>query len=160
MPRLTIEKKEKNWTSNVSLHVVISNACNPMLSNFYSKFSLVVKTISFFFFQIPPFEWSLNSLTETWHKLNDRNIFARSTEWGGDRGGSYYNQTTLSEDPNYKGSDSTNDIMQIIGEVFNKSKVPITFLNITQLSSYRKDAHINLQEAVEPAVPRTISKPY
>ncbi|KAM1595223.1 hypothetical protein PS2_001504 [Malus domestica] len=71
-------------------------------------------------------------------------VHGKSTDWGGDRGGSCYNQTTLSEDPNYKGSDSTDDIMQIIGEVFNKSKVPITFLNITQLSSYRKDAHTSI----------------
>ncbi|KAM1269326.1 hypothetical protein ACFX13_001589 [Malus domestica] len=79
--------------------------------------------------------------------VHGKNIFARSTDWGGDRGGSCYNQTTLSEDPNYKGSDSTDDIMQIIGEVFNKSKVPITFLNIIQLSSYRKDAHTSKQRS-------------
>ena len=34
--------------------------------------------------------------------------------------------------------------MKVIGEVFTKSKFPITFLNITQLSSYRKDAHTSI----------------
>lgn len=34
--------------------------------------------------------------------------------------------------------------MQVIGEEFRKSKVPITFLNITQLSNYRKDAHTSI----------------
>ncbi|KAI3427838.1 PMR5N domain-containing protein [Psidium guajava] len=64
-----------------------------------------------------------------------------SEEWGGEPGGNCYNQTTPIEDPKYWGSDSRKSIMQVISEVFSKSKVPITFLNITQLSNYRKDAH-------------------
>ncbi|CAL5203017.1 unnamed protein product [Lathyrus oleraceus] len=68
----------------------------------------------------------------------------KSVEWGGEPGGNCYNETTPIEDPSYWGSDSLKSIMQVIGEEFRKSKVPITFLNITQLSSYRKDAHTSI----------------
>lgn len=68
----------------------------------------------------------------------------RSIEWGGEVGGNCYNETTPIDDPTYWGSDSQKSIMQVIGEEFRKSKVPITFLNITQLSNYRKDAHTSI----------------
>jgi len=68
----------------------------------------------------------------------------RSIEWGGEAGGNCYNETTPIDDPTYWGSDSKKSIMQVIGEVFRKSKIPITFLNITQLSNYRKDAHTSI----------------
>ncbi|PON83277.1 Trichome birefringence-like family [Trema orientale] len=45
------------------------------------------------------------------------------------------------EDPNYWGSDCRKSILQVLGEELSESKFPITLLNITQLSSYRKDAH-------------------
>ncbi|ESW35574.1 hypothetical protein PHAVU_001G246200 [Phaseolus vulgaris] len=69
---------------------------------------------------------------------------AKNIEWGGESEGNCYNETTPIDDPTYWGSDSKKSIMQVIGEVFGKSKVPITFLNITQLSSYRKDAHTSI----------------
>ncbi|CAL0320341.1 unnamed protein product [Lupinus luteus] len=68
----------------------------------------------------------------------------KSKEWGGKEGGNCYNETTPIDDPTYWGSDSEKSIMQVIEQVFRKSKVPITFLNITQLSSYRKDAHTSI----------------
>ncbi|KAF3675617.1 Protein trichome birefringence-like 32 [Capsicum annuum] len=68
----------------------------------------------------------------------------RSTEWGGEPNKNCYNETKMIEDPNYWGSDSRKSIMQVIGEEFGKSKLLITFLNITQLSSYRKDAHTTI----------------
>ncbi|TYI08298.1 hypothetical protein ES332_A10G289800v1 [Gossypium tomentosum] len=64
--------------------------------------------------------------------------------WGGEAGENCYNQTTPIVDPNYWGSDSRKSIMKVIGEEFSKSEFPITFLNITQLSSYRKDAHTSI----------------
>ncbi|GLT78898.1 hypothetical protein SLA2020_504160 [Shorea laevis] len=69
---------------------------------------------------------------------------AKSIDWGGEEGKNCYNETTLIEDPTYWGSDSRKSIMKVIGEVFSQSKFPITFLNITQLSSYRKDAHTSI----------------
>ncbi|KAL3630561.1 Protein trichome birefringence-like 33 [Castilleja foliolosa] len=68
----------------------------------------------------------------------------KSIDWGGDPKGNCYNQTTMIQDPSYWGSDSRKSIMRVIGEIFDRSKVPITFLNITQLSSYRKDAHTSI----------------
>lgn len=66
----------------------------------------------------------------------------KSIEWGGEANKNCYNETRLIEDPNYWGSDSRKSIMQVIAKEFGKfSKIPISFLNITQLSSYRKDAH-------------------
>lgn len=50
--------------------------------------------------------------------------------------------------------------MQVIGEVFSKSKRPITFLNITQLSSYRKDAHTSIyKKQWSPLTPEQLANP-
>ncbi|XP_010921025.1 probable xylan O-acetyltransferase 10 [Elaeis guineensis] len=68
----------------------------------------------------------------------------RSTEWGGKLGGSCYGETTPIFDPTYWSSASSKRIMQVVREVFGSSKVPITILNITQLSAYRKDAHTSI----------------
>lgn len=65
-------------------------------------------------------------------------------DWGGEASENCYNQTTPIADSNYWGSDSRKSIMKVIGEEFSKSEFPITFLNITQLSSYRKDAHTSI----------------
>ncbi|KAL4574993.1 hypothetical protein LXL04_021833 [Taraxacum kok-saghyz] len=68
----------------------------------------------------------------------------KNIEWGGDPNGNCYNQTKIIEDPNYWGSDCKKSVMKIIVDVFKKSEFPITFLNITQLSLYRKDAHTSI----------------
>lgn len=47
-------------------------------------------------------------------------------------------------DRNYWGSDCRKSIMQVIGKVFSKTEVPITVLNVTQLSAYRRDAHSSI----------------
>ncbi|XP_050250838.1 protein trichome birefringence-like 33 [Quercus robur] len=86
---------------------------------------------------------------------------AKSIDWGGEPGLNCYNQTTLIEDPNYWGSDCRRSIMKVIGEVFSKSKFPITFLNITQLSSYRKDAHTQIyKKQWNPLTPEQIANPF
>ncbi|CAN8316249.1 unnamed protein product [Cochlearia groenlandica] len=69
---------------------------------------------------------------------------AKGIDWGGEPGQNCYNQTTMIEDSNYWGSDCRKSIMKVIGEVFGKSKTPITLLNITQMSNYRKDAHTSI----------------
>ncbi|KAL0003432.1 hypothetical protein SO802_017213 [Lithocarpus litseifolius] len=85
----------------------------------------------------------------------------KSIDWGGEPGLNCYNQTTLIEDPNYWGSDCRRSVMEVIGEVFSKSKFPITFLNITQLSSYRKDAHTQIyKKQWSPLTPEQIANPY
>ncbi|KAI3458494.1 hypothetical protein Pfo_015157 [Paulownia fortunei] len=56
-----------------------------------------------------------------------------SYKWGGDPTGNCYNQTTMIEDPTFFGAEES--LMPIITEEFRQSAVPITFLNITQLST-------------------------
>ncbi|RRT77358.1 hypothetical protein B296_00021496 [Ensete ventricosum] len=47
-------------------------------------------------------------------------------------------------DPTYWGSASKKSVMQVVSEVLGKTKLPITVLNITQLSEYRRDAHTSI----------------
>ncbi|KVI04831.1 protein trichome birefringence-like 33 [Cynara cardunculus var. scolymus] len=68
----------------------------------------------------------------------------KSTNWEGMPNGNCYNQTEVIEDPNYWGPDCKKSIMEVIEDVFKKSKFPLTFLNITQLLLYRKDAHTSI----------------
>ncbi|CAA0834431.1 Protein trichome birefringence-like 33 [Striga hermonthica] len=84
----------------------------------------------------------------------------KSVDWGGEPNGNCYNETSMISDPNYWGSDSRKSIMRVIGQVFGKSKVPITFLNITQLSSYRKDAHTSIyKKQWSPLTPEQLANP-
>ncbi|KAL0401149.1 UNVERIFIED_CONTAM: protein trichome birefringence-like 33 [Sesamum latifolium] len=84
----------------------------------------------------------------------------KSIDWGGEPGGNCYNETTLIDDPTYWGSDCRKGVMRVIGEVFSKSNVPITFLNITQLSSYRKDAHTSIyKKQWSPLTPEQLANP-
>ncbi|KAL2549821.1 Protein trichome birefringence-like 33 [Forsythia ovata] len=84
----------------------------------------------------------------------------KSKEWGGDRNGNCYKETMLIEDPTYWGSNTRRNIMQAIGEMFSESNIPITFLNITQLSSYRKDAHTTIyKKQWVPLTPEQIANP-
>lgn len=84
----------------------------------------------------------------------------KSIDWGGEPGGNCYNQTTIIEDPNYWGSDCRKSVMRVIGEVFSKTKVPIVLLNITQLSSYRRDAHTSIyKKQWNPLTPEQVANP-
>ncbi|CAA3033394.1 trichome birefringence-like 33 [Olea europaea subsp. europaea] len=84
----------------------------------------------------------------------------KSIDWGGDPHGNCYNETTLIEDEEYWGSDCRKGVMRVIGEVFSKTKVPITFLNITKLSSYRRDAHTSIyKKQWNPLTPEQLANP-
>lgn len=84
----------------------------------------------------------------------------KGEEWGDEPGGNCYNQTTPIEDPSYWGRSSRKSIMQVIREEFGKSKVPITFVNITQLSEYRKDAHTQIyKQQWNPLTPEKLANP-
>ncbi|KAK4783973.1 hypothetical protein SAY86_018341 [Trapa natans] len=81
-------------------------------------------------------------------------------DWGDTSGGNCYNQTTPIEDPDYWGSGARKSMLAILGEVFSKSRVPITLLNITQLSSYRKDAHTMIyKKQWSPLTPEQLENP-
>ncbi|XP_057784670.1 protein trichome birefringence-like 33 [Salvia miltiorrhiza] len=85
---------------------------------------------------------------------------AKSSDWGGDEKGNCYNETNMIDDANYWGSDCLKNVMNVIGEVFRKSRYPITFLNITQLSSYRKDAHTSIyKKQWAPLTPEQLANP-
>lgn len=71
-------------------------------------------------------------------------MLSSSKEWGGNSNGNCYNQTTPIMDPTYWGKFSNKMMMQVIKEEFQLSEVPITLINITQLSEYRKDAHTSI----------------
>jgi hypothetical protein len=85
----------------------------------------------------------------------------KAVDWGGEQGGNCYNQTSMiDQDQNYWGSDCRKSIMEVIGQVFSKSKLSITFLNITQLSSYRRDAHTSIyKKQWNPLTPEQIENP-
>ncbi|XP_076944982.1 protein trichome birefringence-like 33 [Bidens hawaiensis] len=84
----------------------------------------------------------------------------KSGDWGAEPGGNCYNQTEMIADPKYWGSDCRKSIMGVIGDVFRKSTYPITFLNITQLSLYRKDAHTSIyKKQWSPLTPEQIANP-
>ncbi|KAH7855539.1 hypothetical protein Vadar_025978 [Vaccinium darrowii] len=84
----------------------------------------------------------------------------KSVDWGGEPNGNCYNQTTMIQDPLYWGSDSRKSIMQVTRQVFNESKYPVMFLNITQLSSYRKDAHTSIyKKQWNPLTPEQLANP-
>lgn len=42
------------------------------------------------------------------------------------------------------GSGSDKKMMSVVSDVMKKMKVPVTFLNITQISEYRIDAHASV----------------
>ncbi|KAF9591923.1 hypothetical protein IFM89_010281 [Coptis chinensis] len=84
----------------------------------------------------------------------------KSIEWGGEPNGNCFNETKPIEDPTYWGTGSRKGIMQVIREEFDKSKVPISFLNITQLSEYRKDAHTAIyKKQWSPLTPQQLANP-
>ncbi|KAJ3676088.1 hypothetical protein LUZ60_003500 [Juncus effusus] len=85
----------------------------------------------------------------------------KSQDWGEQPGGNCYNQTTMIKDPNYWGSDCRKSIMRVITELLHQhEEIPVTFLNITQLSSYRKDAHTSIyKKQWNPLTPEQLAKP-
>ncbi|KAG6758184.1 hypothetical protein POTOM_038521 [Populus tomentosa] len=84
----------------------------------------------------------------------------KSIDWGGEPGHSCYNETTLVDNATYWGSDCKRSIMEVIGDEFSRSRFPITFLNITLLSNYRKDAHTSIyKKQWSPLTPEQIANP-
>ncbi|KAJ6841957.1 protein trichome birefringence-like 1 [Iris pallida] len=83
----------------------------------------------------------------------------RSEMWGGEADGNCYNQTTPIEDSAYWGSGSKS-MMRVLEQVLPRSRTPITLLNITQLSEYRRDAHTSIyKQQWSPLTPAQIADP-
>ncbi|KAL1535462.1 protein trichome birefringence-like 33 [Salvia divinorum] len=89
-------------------------------------------------------------------------VHKNAVEWGGDEKGNCYNQTMIGDEKgNYwKPTDCDKNVMKVIGEEFRKSRYPITFLNITHMSSYRKDAHTSIfKRQWFPLTPENLANP-
>lgn len=88
------------------------------------------------------------------------NLQYRSEDWGGEAGGNCYNQTTPIDNLAYWGPSTSKSMMQVLKEVFSASRVPVTLLNITQLSEYRKDAHTQIyKKQWNPLTPEQLANP-
>nr|TKW27816.1 hypothetical protein SEVIR_3G282300v2 [Setaria viridis] len=86
-------------------------------------------------------------LTHTWRGVR------AGARTGATPGGNCYNETAMIEDEGYWSSDSRRSVMRVIREILDgdSADVTLTFLNVTQLFMYRKDAHTCLQVAVDTA---------
>ena len=86
----------------------------------------------------------------------------KSQDWGDASGGNCYNETAMIEDAGYWGTDSRRSVMRVIRDILDGdgADVPVTFLNITQLSMYRKDAHTSIyKKQWNPLTPEQIADP-
>ncbi|XP_031485259.1 protein trichome birefringence-like 3 isoform X2 [Nymphaea colorata] len=68
----------------------------------------------------------------------------RSADWNKPQGIRCYNETTPMLQKGYWGSGSSVKIMGIVDRIVKRMKVPVTFINITQLSEHRKDGHTSV----------------
>ena len=67
----------------------------------------------------------------------------RSWEWKPGSDENCFNETKPIQGP-YWGTGSNLEIMKIVGDVLRDLKIDVKFLNITQLSEFRKDAHTSV----------------
>ncbi|CAK9319868.1 unnamed protein product [Citrullus colocynthis] len=65
----------------------------------------------------------------------------RSMDWGRVNGSKCFNETKPIRNRKFWGSGSDKGMMSVVSKIVHKMKVPVTFINITQLSDYRIDAH-------------------
>ncbi|XP_052173606.1 protein trichome birefringence-like 3 [Diospyros lotus] len=66
---------------------------------------------------------------------------ARSADWRRKKRTRCFNETMPITKKGHWGSGSDKGMMSVVAQVVEKMKVPVTFINITQLSEYRKDGH-------------------
>ncbi|XP_057524722.1 protein trichome birefringence-like 34 [Amaranthus tricolor] len=87
----------------------------------------------------------------------------RSQEWGGADGQNCYNETEPIKRENYWGSGSDPVMMKLVEDAVQNlatKGLNIQLLNITQLSEYRKDAHLSIyRKHWEPLTQQQLSNP-
>ncbi|XP_042416731.1 protein trichome birefringence-like 31 isoform X1 [Zingiber officinale] len=66
-----------------------------------------------------------------------------SSEWRNGSNGNCFNETYPIQRP-FWGSGSNLSILRVVGKTLREMKVNVTFLNITQLSEFRKDGHTSV----------------
>lgn len=74
---------------------------------------------------------------------SSHNLFCRSWEWKPGSDENCFNESYPIQG-SYWGTGSNMEIMDIIHDQIQDLKGKVTFLNITQLSEYRKDAHASV----------------
>ena len=65
-------------------------------------------------------------------------------DWGRVNGSKCFNETKPIKNKKFWGSGADKGIMSVVSKIVHKMKVPVTFINITQLSDYRIDAHSSI----------------
>ncbi|XP_065853771.1 protein trichome birefringence-like 3 [Euphorbia lathyris] len=68
----------------------------------------------------------------------------RSEDWNNTKGIKCYNETKPIRKRKHWGSGSDKRMMSVVASITAKMKVPVSILNITQLSEYRIDAHTSV----------------
>lgn len=68
----------------------------------------------------------------------------RSSDWNHKDGIRCYNETSPVLKRGYWGSGSDKRLMEVVGSVVRRMTVPVTLINVTQLSEYRIDAHASV----------------
>ncbi|KAF6170428.1 hypothetical protein GIB67_014358 [Kingdonia uniflora] len=68
----------------------------------------------------------------------------RSSDWHNKKGIRCYNETRPVMEKGYWGSGSDRRMMNVIGSVVDRMKVPVSFINVTQLSEHRIDGHTSV----------------
>ncbi|XP_031095041.1 protein trichome birefringence-like 3 [Ipomoea triloba] len=76
----------------------------------------------------------------------------RSEDWGKEGRMRCYNETSPVTKKGYWGSGSDKEMMKVVESVVQSMKVPVTLINITQLSEYRVDAHSSVYSDSEDRV--------
>ncbi|KAK4345526.1 hypothetical protein RND71_035702 [Anisodus tanguticus] len=65
----------------------------------------------------------------------------RNKEWGNVNGIKCFNETRPVTKKGHWGTGSNKEMMKVVASVMRRMKVPVTVLNVTQLSEYRINAH-------------------
>ncbi|KAH0722908.1 hypothetical protein KY290_005573 [Solanum tuberosum] len=68
----------------------------------------------------------------------------KNKEWGNVNGIRCFNETRPVTKKGHWGTGSNKEMMNVVASVMRRMKVPVTVLNVTQLSEYRIDAHTSI----------------
>ncbi|GKV06043.1 hypothetical protein SLEP1_g17977 [Rubroshorea leprosula] len=69
---------------------------------------------------------------------------SRSADWGNINGTKCFNETWPVTTKKFRGFGSNNEMMSVVASVVERMKVPVTVVNVTQISEYRIDAHASV----------------
>ncbi|RAL39258.1 hypothetical protein DM860_002791 [Cuscuta australis] len=76
-------------------------------------------------------------------------LHMRSAGWGREDGIMCFNETRPVMKKGHWGTGSSQKLMRVVNSVTKRMKVPVTFINITQLSEYRIDSHPSIYNELD-----------